>query len=528
MVCQPPLLSDTELYSLVDVLRLRSQHQPKQLAYTFLVDGETEEIHLTYAELDRQAQAVAAQLQMLTSPGERALLLYPQGLDFIAAFFGCLYAGIVAVPVYPPPRRNQKMSRLQALAMDADATIALTTIDVLSTLRQRLDYSSDLDRFQWLTTDQIPSSLAAAWQPPLVQSSTQAFLQYTLQTGTPKGVIVSHGSSLQTSEIIKQTFTLSSDSVSVTWLPRFHDMGLFDSIIQPMYTGFRSVLLPSAAFMQKPWRWLKAISHYGATYGGAPNFGYELCTQRVTPAQRQALDLSRWTIAYSGVELVHKPTLEKFAATFANCGFRPKFFHIYYGKAADRLMIAAVATQRVGSIETTELKKHRTFATDNNQNVAHSHPDRPHNIIIRWDRQYYSQDIEATVFQSHEALNAEGGAALSLDIDGIERLILVQEMKQCCLQCFDPDKVACRIRQTVYQQHNLLVYGVVLVQAGSLPRTSEGKIQRLACYQDFMANNLTVVYKWMHGPDTSQADLTLLRKDINILEKNILSRNRLE
>jgi acyl-CoA synthetase (AMP-forming)/AMP-acid ligase II len=217
--------TDHEVSTLVDLLSYRSQNQSDQTAYTFLEDGETEAGRLTYQELDRLARAIAFKLQSLDAVGSRALLLYQPGLEFIAAFFGCLYAGVVAVPAYPP-RRNQNMSRLQAVVTDAQAVVALTTTSLLDNIEGRFAENPELAKLHWLTTDNIAGDLAQVWQAPEVSSETLAFLQYTSgSTGTPKGVMVSHGNLLHNSALINECFADTPNSRGVSWLPPYHDMG---------------------------------------------------------------------------------------------------------------------------------------------------------------------------------------------------------------------------------------------------------------------------------------------------------------
>ena len=361
--------------NLVDLLRQRAQNQPDRTAYIFLEDGETETGSFTYRELDQQAQAIAARLQSLVAPGERALLLYPSGLKFIAAFFGCLYAGIVAVPAYPP-RRNQKMFRLQAIVEDAQTKVALTTKELLSSIESRFAEDRELAEVSWLATDNIASEEMLVWQEPVSNSKTLAFLQYTSgSTGTPKGVMVSHKNLLHNSEYIKQAFELTPDSVSVSWLPSFHDMGLIDGILQPLYTGFLGVLMPPTAFVQQPIQWLRAISRYKATHCGGPNFGYELCINNITPEQRDTLDLSSWCSAYSGAEPIRRETLERFAAVFESCGFRPNFFYPCYGMAEASLMVSGgmVKDEPIYcTLESDALKQNRIIkASSDTENVSH-------------------------------------------------------------------------------------------------------------------------------------------------------------
>nr|AXN93619.1 PuwI [Symplocastrum muelleri NIVA-CYA 644] len=325
--------------TLVDLLRYRAA-QPSRLAFTFLQDGETESSSLTYQELEQQALAIAAQLQSLVAPGDRALLLYPAGLEFISAFFGCLYAGVVAVPAYPP-RRNQNLSRLQAIVADAQATVTLTTTSVLTNIEAQLAQTPELAALQWLATDNVKNDWASDWQKPQASSNTLAFLQYTSgSTGTPKGVMVSHGNLLHNEQAIKLAYQHTEKTIFVGWLPLFHDMGLIGNVLQPLYLGGLCFLMSPIAFIQKPLRWLQAISRYKATTSGGPNFAYDLCVSKITPAERASLDLSSWNVAFNGAEPVRAETLERFTATFASCGFRREAFYPCYGMAETTLFVS--------------------------------------------------------------------------------------------------------------------------------------------------------------------------------------------
>ncbi|MEH2169755.1 MAG: amino acid adenylation domain-containing protein [Nostoc sp.] len=326
--------------SLVELLHWRALLKPEQKAYSFLLDGEVEASYLTYGELDRQARSIAALLQSYgIKSGERGLLLYPPGLEFIAAFFGCLYAGVIAVPAYPP-RPNQSLSRLQAVVADAEATIALTTTTVFANIERQFAQYPNLQTLLLLTTDNITTDLAHSWQQPSINSDTLAFLQYTSgSTGTPKGVMVSHGNLLHNEVLIKQAMQHTENTLFVGWLPLFHDMGLVGNMLQPLYLGIPCILMAPVAFLQKPLRWLQAISRYKATTSGGPNFAYDLCVRKITPEQRATLDLSSWEIAFNGAEPIRKETLELFTATFAECGFRRESFYPCYGMAETTLMI---------------------------------------------------------------------------------------------------------------------------------------------------------------------------------------------
>lgn len=224
--------------TVVDLLRDRSFRTPYAQAFTFLEDGETQELTLTYHELDRRSRAVAAQLQALDLSGERAILLYPPGLDYLTAFFGCLYAGVVAVPAYPP--RNQRNTpRIQAIIKDAQAAIILTTTTILPTVQSLLAFRTDQENLLWLTTDDLPQGIEDSWLERAINAQTLAFLQYTSgSTGTPKGVMLSHCNLLHNAAVTYQFMEHSPESQFISWLPVYHDMGLIGGILQPLYGGF--------------------------------------------------------------------------------------------------------------------------------------------------------------------------------------------------------------------------------------------------------------------------------------------------
>jgi len=359
--------------TLVDILHSRALDQPDKKAFTFLLDGETEEISLTYLELDLHARAIATRLQDLGASGERALLIYPPGLEFIAAFFGCLYAGVVAVPAYPP-RRNQSLSRLQSIVEDAGATIALTTKTVLSNVERQFTQSPNLQALHWVATDNIASDLAQAWLQPAISSDTLAFLQYTSgSTGTPKGVMVTHANLLHNELMIQQAMQHTEKTIFAGWLPLFHDMGLIGNVLQPLYLGTPCILMSPVAFLQRPLRWLQAISRYKATTSGGPNFAYELCVSKITNEQRETLDLSSWEVAFNGAEPVRVETLERFATAFEPCGFRREAFYPCYGMAETTLLVSGGLKAALPVIKTVQgeaLEEHRVVsASGENEEV---------------------------------------------------------------------------------------------------------------------------------------------------------------
>ena len=330
-----PAETETRLSTLIDLLRFRSLDEPTLTAYRFLADEEGATSSITYGELDLRARAVAALLQARGLQQERALLLYPPGLDFIVAFFGCLYAGTIAVPS-SLPQGKRGIARLQAIAGDTQAPCVLTTSQNLS----RIDRSQWPRHIDWLAGDLVADDVAADWNEPATKGDALAYLQYTSgSTSTPKGVMVTHANVLENSAYIQHGFEHGPQSVSLSWLPHFHDMGLVDGIIQPLYSGFTGLLMSPASLLQNPVRWLQAISRYGVTHSGGPNFAYDLCVRRIDEAQRASLDLTTWSVAYNGAEPVRHETLERFVAAFASCGFRREAFYPAYGLAEATLKV---------------------------------------------------------------------------------------------------------------------------------------------------------------------------------------------
>ncbi|MBH8554264.1 AMP-binding protein [Nostocaceae cyanobacterium CENA357] len=582
--------------TVVDVLRHRSLTQPQREAFTFLLDGEIQAATLTYQELDQRSRAIASQLQAMGMSGERVLLLYLPGLDFLTAFFGCLYAGVVAVPAYPP--HNQRNTpRVQAIVADAQAKMALTTTALLPKLQSLLS-TTTTESLQWLATDNLPENIETAWQEPNINQDSLAFLQYTSgSTGTPKGVILSHSNLLHNAAMTYQFMEHSPDSKFVSWLPVYHDMGLIGGILQPLYGGFPCVLMAPALFLQSPYRWLQTISYYQGTTSGGPNFAYELCVQKITPEQKKTLDLTSWSVAFNGAEPIRHETLERFAATFAKCGFRKESFYPCYGMAEATLMVSGVAKTASPTIKTVnksalsqnQIIEARTDQEDiqnfvgcgyslPQQNIVIAHPEtlqqcQPHEVgeiwvsgpsvgqgywrcsletdrifhayvqdtkqgpflrtgdlgfldngelfitgrlkdlIIIRGRNLYPQDIELTTERSHPLLRAGAGAAFAVEVDNEERLVVVQELEFRAKP--NIDEVTAKIRQAVAEAHEIQVYAVVLIKAGTIPKTSSGKIQRRATKKEYLAGNLNVIgSSILDSVDSEESEPSLTREVI--------------
>jgi amino acid adenylation domain-containing protein len=335
--------TNNDVRDVVALLRRRAELLPHHVAFSFLPDRQDQPtLQLSFLDLDLRARSIAARLQQLVPRQQPVLLLFPPGLDFIAAFFACLYAGLPAVPAYPP-RLNRSLLRLHSIISDAKPSLILTSSATLSRLEaaRASEPSSTLASLPVLITDEVDQSAGNGWLQPAIAPGTLAFLQYTSgSTAEPKGVMITHGNLLHNQRLIARDFKQSARSIIVGWLPLYHDMGLIGNVLQPLYLGARCVLLSPLSFLQRPLRWLEAISEYRATTSGGPNFAYELCVRRSTEDERRALDLSSWDVAFNGAEPVRAETMERFTSAFALSGFKASAFYPCYGLAEATLLVS--------------------------------------------------------------------------------------------------------------------------------------------------------------------------------------------
>ena len=574
--------------SLVENLRYRASEQPHQVAYVGLKNGEAELGRLSYGEVDRQARAIALQLQSLGASGSNVLLTYPlsDGLAFVAAFFGCLYAGAVAVTAWPPLNESL-LCDLQYKAADADVKFALSTQSLLDQAQDAFTAAPPLADIHWIASDRLTHKIDDAkieqWQAPKINPKTLAYLQYTSgSTGLPKGAMISHGNVLDNLGLIYKTCQYTASDIGVCWLPLYHDMGLVGAVIQPVYAGGPVVMMSPVDFILKPLRWLQAISRYRATTSGGPNFAYDLCLRKITPAQRAGLDLSSWAIAANGAEPVLADTLNRFTAAFEPSGFKRAAFCPAYGMAETTVMISLNDRKTPPAIKSVKRQalvqnKIESAASEDEARtvvgcglVSEAHPvaivdpetlkrceanqvgevwvagpsvaqgywNRPaeteqtfnahisdagegpflrtgdmgfldgdelfitgriKDVIILWGNNHYPHFLEMTVEQSHPALRPAGGAVFGTEIDGEERLVVVQEIESRALKSLDAEAVIGAIRQNLGIHHMLEPHAIALLRPGSTPKTPTGKTQRRACKAKYLAGELNVVAQWQHS-----------------------------
>jgi acyl transferase domain-containing protein/acyl-CoA synthetase (AMP-forming)/AMP-acid ligase II/NADP-dependent 3-hydroxy acid dehydrogenase YdfG/acyl carrier protein len=563
--------------NLIDLLRARAAEHGPRIAFRYLADGENEESRLTYEELESRARLIAAALAAQGATGERALLFYSGGLEFIAAFWGCLYAGVVAVPVFPA-RLHRQIPRLLAIAADSEARFVLTTAKLRRQSEDLCERAPELKKLHWLPTDDLPAANADGWRDPGATLETLAFLQYTSgSTASPRGVMVTHGNLLHNLACLREVFQFSAESIGVTWLPRYHDMGLIGGLLQPVFAGGEMIVMPPSSFLQLPIRWLAAVTRYRATTMVAPNFAYDLCAQKISAEQRASLDLASVKVALCGAEPVRPDTLAQFATSFGPCGFRQDAFRPAYGLAEATLIVSGQSdggAPFAPAVFSAELQRNRIKPAEDGaagsrvlvgcggiapdlkvvivdpQTLAPCAPDRVGEIwvagpsvargywrkpeeskqtfaahlatgqgpflrtgdlgfldrgqlfitgrlkdlIIIRGSNHYPQDLEHTVERSHRALRPACGAAFSVEKNGAERLVIVQEVTDRA-SASNEDVVAA-IRRALTQSHEVQPDAVLLIEPRSIPRTSSGKIQRYACREAFLAGTLQVVHEW--------------------------------
>lgn len=328
--------ASSDFSTMVDMIRDRFTQKPDQRAFAFLANGETEQDQLTWCQADEQARAIASRLQGIARAGDRAILIYPQGLEFVVAFLGCLYAGVVPIPSAPVTSSGVP-DMLLRIVSDAQPKLILTATGMRAELQIAFQKIPEVETLNLCATDEwAQENYSDDWQQPKLADDALAYLMYTSgSTKMPRGIMISQRSMMR---YIRDGHNESKpDDLSVSWMPQYHSSGLGGTVINPLLGGVPVVFMPPNAVTESPIRWLRAISRYKATQSGAPNFAYQLCVERTGREERQGLDLSTWRAASVGAEPTHTRTLDLFAQTFAPYGFRKEVFVSAYGLSESRL-----------------------------------------------------------------------------------------------------------------------------------------------------------------------------------------------
>lgn len=576
--------------TIIELLSTRGHQNPDGHAYTYLIDGKKESEPLSYQELELQAKAIAATIQQTQCKGERALLLYPQGLEVIAAFCGCLYAGVIAIPVPPPEsgRLKRTLPRLRAIVRDAKASLALTTESILSLLENVTEEFPEFGQMRWVDTSKIDLAMADDWRDPEIDKDALAYLQYTSgSTSTPKGVMLSHFNLLHHLGYLQKACGYDSNSVTVTWMPYFHDYGLVEGIMEPLYNGTPCYVMSPFSFIKHPLRWLQNVSKHRATHTQAPNFAYDLCTRRVKPKDLEAMDLSCWESAGNAAEPINPRVMARFVEIFAPSGFSWETFSPAYGLAEYTLLVSTtpkgekpvivnldgiayeqnkiviidpqtheglvrtvpgcgklVCETKVSIVNPNTHNRcvpdevGEVWVTDKSvtkgywQNLSETEATfnaylqdtgegpflrtgdlgffkdgelfitgRLKDLIIIRGTNHYPQDLEWSVQQlSEDVFRSDFGAAFSVEDQGEEQLVIVQEIERRSGE-LDTDKLIADICQEVSEQHEIPPYAIVLAKPGTILKTASGKIQRRACRQNFLNGTIDVVAVWCKNPE---------------------------
>ncbi len=349
--------------TLVDVLHARAADTPDRVAYSYLAAGEANpEEHLTYRELLDIAASLAGALQARDAGarGGRVLLPSSLGSHFIGGFFGCLLAGRIPVPV-SMPRGAAALGELAAVARDCGATAILAPRRAIDALWPARAEHEPLAHLAWVASDETSARPAGDLASP--GADDIALLQYTSGSlASPRGVMVRHSNLMHNLGVIQRAFGFSPDTRGVIWLPPHHDMGLIGGILAPLYAGFHVALMSPATFLRTPLAWLRAISKYGASVSGGPNFCYDYCVRKISAEDAEELELSTWEVAFAGAEPVHPEVLARFARHFERSGFRPDSFLPCYGLAESTLFVSG-APRRSGVKSTPGSGGHRAIAS---------------------------------------------------------------------------------------------------------------------------------------------------------------------
>jgi amino acid adenylation domain-containing protein len=542
--------------SLVDLVRARAEQNPERVALRFFAEGEEETESLSYARLDARARACGAALTDAGVAGRPVLLVAPAGPSFLCGLLGALYAGAVPVPA-PTPVDERARPRLRRLAEDAGAGLVLAPACVRDRYREGSDERSALDAFHWLAVDEVPEEEASSWRPPRLDADGLALLQYTSgSTRRPRGVMLSHANLVHNAQAMCKAAGIGPDSTFVSWLPPHHDMGLIGTLLAPLSCGSQVCVMPPAAFLQRPARWLHLISRLAADVSGGPNFAYEICLRRIPEEEKQVLDLSSWRVAFNGAERIRAETLERFTAAFAPFGLRPDALRACYGLAEATLCVSIgeqspwhasaprMNLPRVPSsghpLEDTEVRIVDPETRTERQpgeigeiwiagpSVGQGYwrdPEHSEEVFgaqlggetrrylrtgdlgfMEAGELYVTGRLKELIIllgRNHHPEDIEASiqgchpslraAAAAFSVDADGQERLVIAQEVERRRDLDVEAIAAAVRGAVAEAHDVPLHALVLLAPGSLPKTTSGKVQRAACREAFEAGRLEAI-----------------------------------
>ncbi|KTC80963.1 fatty acyl-AMP ligase [Legionella cherrii] len=394
--------SKKKIESMVELFTDRCLMNPSAPLYYFSSTGLLENSELlTYSELQQKIHSLAALIQQYVKPGDRALLIFSPGMDYIVTFWACFFAGVLAVPAYPPFDKST-VEKLQAIINNSQPAIILSNTEIIQKIKKLgfiknlasipliqkfvTKFSTqvnhlmewDFHHFRWLDINKASVDMADLYKPVLLKSSDMCYLQYTSgSTAMPKGVIVRHGNLLDNLSLVYETIGKTSNERMVSWLPPYHDMGLIGNLLFPVYAGFRIFMMSPITFLRHPYLWLKAISDFEAHISGGPNFAYELCEKRIDEQIiGNNLQLHSWRVAYNGAEYIHHRTLSNFHKKFSKYGFQKKSFYPIYGLAESTVFVSGHKNgndhPQLLNVDVESLRQNKVVLTDDVENNRHA------------------------------------------------------------------------------------------------------------------------------------------------------------
>lgn len=572
------LQQNQDQQTIVSVLRQRAILHPEKLVFTFLEERSGIDQSITYGELELASRRVAIKLSELGLQGNRVLMFYPSGLEFIFAFFGCLISGVVPVPAYPP-RKNRSLKRIHAIAANCGAVSILTTDDISQSLERNFSEDPLLNKLSWHSTESWASGEMKEQNLQEPDFENLAFLQYTSgSTGDPKGVMVSHRNIMYNLKSLQIFFRITNKDVLVNWVPQFHDLGLIFGVLETVFSGIHAVLISPVSFITNPFFFLQTIGRFHATISGQPDFAFNLCVDRTDDAQRSCLDLSSLRSLYSGAEPVRKSTFERFYQAFSPAGLKSEALFPAYGMAESTLILTGIdadhppsylpvhsSSLEIGNVVPAsdgEDEKDIRWITGNGKpnmdtsilitdpetkeilppdkigeiwasgsTIAMGYYNKPQlseevfrvstagsdepvwlrtgdlgflhdqelyitgrlkDLIIIHGRNFYPQDIELTVEESHPSIRKTCSAAFSFEVDGTEKLGVVAELRRSVIHP-DTSRVIDEIAAAIFREFEIQPGRIVLIRIGSIPKTSSGKIMRNATREYLVTGKFDIV-----------------------------------